>query len=110
MMIETTNCFVNYSSWNKAQLDENVSIIIDNNTCIYPKNQIKIHENINDFANPNNYAKGKILGLNETVLYNITDYNNSIGYGTSTQIRIIKLINDLPNSIEYTSANNISID
>lgn len=108
--IKTTNCFVNYSSWNKAQLDENVSIIIDNNTCIYPKNQIKIHENINDFANPNNYAKGKILGLNETVLYNITDYNNSIGYGTSTQIRIIKLINDLPNSIEYTSANNISID
>jgi hypothetical protein len=44
--IKTTNCFVNYATWNKAQLDENVSVIIDNNTCLYPKNQIKIHENI----------------------------------------------------------------
>ncbi|HRT03632.1 MAG TPA: hypothetical protein P5513_06795 [Candidatus Diapherotrites archaeon] len=91
--IKTQNCYVKYSQWRDAKLDENVNVISDGELNILPKNNVKVFEDPNDFANPQDYIEGVIIDKISgdaiaNILINAIDYTKAIG--DSDPVRIIK--------------------
>jgi len=91
--IKLTNCFVKYNLWEKAKEDQQVKVLMDGNPTFIPKSQIKIFENINEFANENDYVPGVIIDeateqALENILINAVDYTNAVG--DADPVRIIK--------------------
>jgi hypothetical protein len=98
--VKFTDCFVKYSSWDKAQLDQQVKVLIEGNSTFIPKSQIRIFENINDFANPDNYIPGAIIDetteqVVENILVNAIDYTNAVGDADA-----VKIIRKLPDGTQ----------
>jgi hypothetical protein len=91
--IKFNDCYVKYSSWNNATDDQQVKVLMEGNKTFMPKHQIRILEDINDFANEDNYVPGVIIDEEtETVLDNILinaiDYTEAIG--DADPVRVIK--------------------
>ena len=91
--IKFNDCYVKYSSWNDAKDDQNVKVLMEGNKIFMPKNQIRILEDVNDFANEDNYIPGVIIDEEtETVLDNILinaeDYTEAIG--DADPVRVIR--------------------
>lgn len=81
--IKTNDCYVRYSEFVKAKEGEPLNVLIEGNLNIMPKEQVKIFEDPNNFANPQDYVKAVIIGENEDVIDNILvhagDYSQAIG-------------------------------
>ena len=91
--IKTTNCFVQYSEWSKAQLHENVNVISDGHLNIMLRENVRIFEDVNNFANPEDYVEGVIIDeftgdAKESVLINAIDYTSTIG--DSDGVKVIR--------------------
>jgi hypothetical protein len=91
--IKFNDCYVKYSSWNNATDDQQVKVLMEGNKTFMPKHQIRILEDINDFANEDNYVPGVIIDeYTETVLSNVLinaiDYTGAIG--DADPVRVIK--------------------
>lgn len=89
--VKTMNCYVQYSSWAKAQMNENVSLYSDGELVQMPKEQVRVFEDPNDFANPQDYVEGTIDGPDgspEPVLVNSIDF--TAGIGDADNVRIIR--------------------
>lgn len=89
--VKTSNCYVKYSSWAKAQINENVSLYSDGELVQMPKDQVRVFEDPNDFANPQDYIEGTIDGPDgspEPVLVNSIDF--TAGIGDADNVRIIR--------------------
>ena len=91
--VKLNECFVKFNEWNDAENEKPVSVIIEGRTSFFPKSQIRILENINDFANPDNYVEGVIIDeesgeAEENVLINVSDFTQVIG--DSDLVRIVK--------------------
>jgi len=91
--IKLNDCFVKYSSWEAATPDQQIKVIIEGNNTFMSKSQVRILENLNDFANEDNYIPGVIIDeateeVVENILLNAIDYTNAIGDADS--IRIIR--------------------
>lgn len=89
--VKLTDCFVKYSSWEKAKDDQQVKVLIEGNTSFLPKSQVRIFENLDDFANPDNYVPGVIIDeasedALENVLINAIDYSGAIGDADAVKI------------------------
>ncbi len=89
--VKLSDCFVKYSSWEKAQADQQVKVLIEGNTSFIKKSQIRLFEDLNDFANPDDYVPGVIVDENtedalENVLINAIDYTNAIGDADSVKV------------------------
>jgi len=94
--IKINECYVKFNEWNDAKDEQPVSMYVAGSISIFPKNQIRILENINDFGNPDNYIEGVIIDEEtgeaiESILINAIDYTQAIG--DSDEVRIIKQIN-----------------
>ena len=89
--ITPNNCFVKYSDFINAKNDEDIMIVIDGQKTIANKKYIRIMEEINDFANVNEYVEGvEISGSGATlrnILFNISDYSKAAG--TSAPVRVL---------------------
>ncbi|MFW6311168.1 MAG: hypothetical protein ACOC1K_02920, partial [Nanoarchaeota archaeon] len=56
--VKTSNCYVKYSDWKVAKDDDSIGVIVEGNNILTPKNHVRIFENVNDFANLENYVEG----------------------------------------------------
>lgn len=82
--VKTSNCYVKYSQWRDAGLNENVNVISDGELNQMPKEQVKVFEDPNDFANPQDYIEGVIVDQSsgealENILINAIDYSGTVG-------------------------------
>lgn len=89
--IKLNDCFVKYSTWDNAQPDQQIKVLVEGNNTFMPKSQVKILENLNDFANEDNYIPGVIIDeatdeVVENILLNAIDYTNAIGDADSVRI------------------------
>jgi len=95
--IKINECFVIYNEWDNSRDDQFVNVIIEGRSNMMQKSQVKILENINDFANPDNYVPGAIIDeatgqVIENVLINAVDYTQAIG--DTSSVRIIRQSNE----------------
>jgi len=91
--VKTQNCYVKYAQWKNAKLDENVNVISDGQLNILPKQNVKVFEDPNQFANPEDYVEGVVLDklsgeATANVLINAVDYTKAIG--DADPVRIIR--------------------
>ncbi|MFA5153550.1 MAG: hypothetical protein WC554_13385, partial [Clostridia bacterium] len=59
--VKINNCYTKFSDFNNATPEQPVNVIIEGNNNLLPKNQIRIFEDVNDFANIDNYIPGVII-------------------------------------------------
>jgi len=88
--VKTTNCYVRYSNWNQAKMNENINVYSDGQMVQMPKEQVQVFEDPNDFANPQDYVEGTIDGPDGVpipILVNSIDFTAAIG--ASDNVRII---------------------
>jgi hypothetical protein len=69
-----------------------VNVVVEGHFNLMPKSRIRIFEDVNDFANRENYVEGVIVDENtgeakENVLINALDYTNAIG--DADMVRVI---------------------
>jgi len=112
--VKTRGCYVRYSEWRDAGLNENVNVISDGELNQLPKEQVRVFEDPNEFANPEDYVKGVVIDeasgdVIENVLINAIDYSGTIGEADS--VRIIRgpessdpQIENLPKGVLRTTA------
>jgi len=91
--IKVQNCYVKYSQWKDAKIDENVNVFSDGQLNQMPKQQVKVFEDPNDFANPEDYVEGVVIdeasgNVIENILINAIDYSGTIGEAEA--VRVIK--------------------
>lgn len=91
--VKTSNCYVKYSQWRDAKVNENVNVFSDGELSQMPKEQVKVFEDPNDFANPEDYVEGVIVDEGtgdaiENVLINAIDYSGTIG--DADGVRVIR--------------------
>jgi hypothetical protein len=91
--IKLNNCYVKYSQWRDARIDENVNVISDGQLNILPKQNVKVLEDPNNFANPEDYVEGVVVDsasgeATANVLINAIDYVRAVG--DSDPVKIIR--------------------
>lgn len=94
--ITPNNCYVKYSDFINAKDNEDLTIVIDGQKSAANKKYIRIMEEVNDFANVNDYVPGVELSNNgvelRNILFNINDYNRA--EGAASPVRVIITNND----------------
>ena len=112
--VKTSNCFVKYSDWRDTDDEKPISVLIEGNINLLPRKQIHIYEDVNDFANPENYVKGVIIDeatgeALEPVLVNAIDYSDALG--DADMVRIIKGVGEgaLVSSVSAASVRTLSV-
>jgi hypothetical protein len=93
--VKLNDCFVKFNEWNDAENESPVNVLVEGRTSILPKDQIRILENINDFANPDNFVEGVLIDevtgeAVENVLINVTDYTQAVG--DTDEVRIVRSV------------------
>lgn len=91
--VKTSNCYVKYSQWRDAKMNENINVISDGQLNIMPKEQVRVFDDPNIFANPEDYVKGVIIDeqsgkVIENIKLNAIDFTNAIG--DSDPVRVIR--------------------
>ena len=89
--VKVNECYVRYSDWRDAKSEESINIMIEGKKNLLHKNQIKIFENENDFANLDNYVEGVVVDETtdeaiENVQINVVDYTNALGEADPVRI------------------------
>jgi hypothetical protein len=89
--IRLTDCYVQYSHWEKADDDRMIKVLVEGNATFLPKSQVRILEDINDFANEDNYVPGVLIDeateeVIENILVQAIDYTDAIGDADSVRI------------------------
>ena len=91
--IKLRDCYVKYSNWNNAAPDQQIKVLVEGNVSFVNKNQIRILEDINDFANEENYVPGVVIDEKtseavENILIHAIDYSEAIG--DADPVRIVR--------------------
>jgi hypothetical protein len=82
--IKISGCYVNYNSWNDANDNQHVPILVEGKNFVFEKTNIRILEDVNEFANPDNYVEGVVIDPKNSeaiknVMINIIDYTHAVG-------------------------------
>jgi len=93
--VKVNDCYVMFNEWNDATDEKPVAVLAEGQSMLFPKDQIRILENINEFGNPDNYIQGAVIDeeteqILENVLINIIDFTAAIG--DSDEVRIVRLM------------------
>ena len=90
--ISQPNCYVKYSDWQEAKDDDNINILMLNESHVMQKKYIKIHEDVNSFANIDDYVSGVEVTADgeaiRNVLINVNDYLAAEGGNNSVRVLI----------------------
>ena len=91
--IKLNNCAVRFKEWNDAKDDDPINVLIEGRNSLYPKAVIRILEDVNDFANIEDYVEGVLIDEQskeaiENIMINVNDFTQAIG--DSDEVRIIK--------------------
>jgi len=91
--VKMNDCYIKYSDWNNAPADTNVNVLVEGSLTILPKSQIKLLEDVNNFANLDNYVEG--VEIDEAsgeaisnVQVNVLDYTQA--NGDADPVRIVR--------------------
>jgi hypothetical protein len=108
--IKLNDCFVKFSDWNNSTDEQMINVLIEEQINIMSKKQIRILEDINTFANPDNYVKGAIIDeetedIIEQVMINASDYVSAIG--DADPVRIVRQTNN-PEDIDNQKTETVS--
>lgn len=92
--LRTSNCTVKFNEWCNAANDGYVSVLVEGRQELLMKQNVRIFEDVNSFANLSNYTPGKVMNENELVdaLINILDMQNVIG--DTSPVRVVTLCDD----------------
>jgi len=110
--IKTNDCYVMYSDWMNAKPNDTIKVLVEGEISMMPRNQVKVFEDPNDFANPEHYVEGvvieEIVKNNEdggepirteraakNVLINAIDYTQAVGDASP-----VRVLNPITKSIE----------
>lgn len=89
--ISPNDCFVKYSEYKQATDNDDVRLIIEGETTFANKKYVKLLEDVNDFANPDDYVDGVEISFEGQVLrklkMNVKDYET--GVGSSAPVRVL---------------------
>jgi hypothetical protein len=91
--VKIDHCYTKFSDFNNATAEQVVNVIIEGYNNLVTKNQIKIFEDVNDFANPDGYIPGVVIDESseeviESVMINAGDYTNALG--DTDMVRVIR--------------------
>jgi len=90
--ITPNNTFVKYSDFINTKDGDNINIVIDGQRTIVDRKYIRITEEVNDFANVNEYVEGVEVSSEgyelRKILFNITDYNYASSIVTPVRVLI----------------------
>lgn len=91
--VKTRDCYVKYSSWEKANPEQQIKVLVEGSPVFIPKSQIQIFEDLNNFANEEDYVPGVIIDeetetVLENILLNVLDYTQALG--DADPVRIVK--------------------
>jgi hypothetical protein len=95
--IKVNNCTTRYSEWLEAKDDQPIKVLIEGTPTFLTKDQIRIFEDVNVFANEENFIPGMLIdeatgeGI-ENILFNVEDLTNAIS--DTDEIRIIKSVGE----------------
>jgi len=97
--IKLNECFVKFNEWYESNNDQLIGVMNEGKTIIFPKENIRILEDVNDFANPDNYVDGVIIDEEtgdalENIKVNVIDYTKA--NGDTDEVRIVKNIDGQP--------------
>lgn len=103
------NCYVKYSEYINAKDDDDIRMIIENQQTFAKKKYVKITEDVNDFANVNEYVEGVEVASNgaelRNILFNIKDYEHATGSATPVRVLVTDETGD--KNLIYLPANSV---
>jgi len=89
--VKLNNCYTKYSDWKDSENDKPINVLVEGSLTLLPKSQVRILEDVNDFANLDNYIEG--VEIDEStgeaianVKINAIDYTNALGDADSVRI------------------------
>lgn len=89
--ITPNNTFVKYSDFVSANENDEIPIYIDGQRTLANRKYIRVMEEVNDFANINDYVEGEEVSAEKTalrnILFNFIDYQNA--EGSSDPVRVL---------------------
>lgn len=107
--ITPNNCFVKYSEYIAAQPEDDIRMVVENEQVFAKKKYVKVTEDVNEFANVNDYVEGvEITSTGEVlrnVLINLKDFNSS--NGTSDPVRTLITLEDGTKTLINLPANSV---
>ena len=89
--VTAADCMVNYAEWERKKDFQNVAVINEGNRILVPKKNVKIFEDVNDFANLDEYIEGVHMNGDQAVanvLLNAVDYANATAGNTPIRVLI----------------------
>lgn len=89
--VRTNGCYVKYSDYLKSTAD--INVLIEGVLNILPRDQVRVMENPQDFANPQDYVEGVEIDTQsgeavDNIMIHAGDYSSSIG--DADGVRIIR--------------------
>lgn len=89
--VRTNGCYVKYSDYLKSTPD--INVLIEGVLNILPRDQVRVMENPQDFANPQDYVEGVEIDTQsgeavDNIMIHAGDYSSSIG--DADGVRIIR--------------------
>lgn len=95
--VKTSDCFVKYSDWRDTKAGDKVNVLVEGRLSIMDRENIHVLEDINEFANPENYVEGVIIDEEseeaiENVKINVDDY--TMANGDADMVRIVRGVSD----------------
>lgn len=108
--IKLNDCFVKFNQWENANPEQQIKVIVEGNTVFMQKKQIRLLEDLNNFANEDNYIPGVLIDeeteeATEKILVNAIEYSQALGDADSVQI--IKRGFDDTQEIQYAPKSKI---
>jgi len=91
--VRTNGCYVRYSDFLKATSESNINVLIEGVLNMVPRDQVRIMEDPQDFANPQDYVEGVEVNTETgeataNIMIHAGDYSSTIG--DAEPVRIIR--------------------
>lgn len=91
--IRTNGCYIRYSDYLKSTPGTNVNILVEGALNIVPRDQVRVLEDPQDFANPQDYVEGVEVNTQTgeataNIMIHAGDYSSTIG--DADPVRIIR--------------------
>ena len=100
--VTADTCAVNYAEYERKKDYQNVTVINEGARILIPKKNVKLFEDINSFANIDDYIEGVYLNGNQAssnILINAVDYSNALA-GNEPIRCIVDLESEKPRVVE----------
>lgn len=107
--ITPNNTFVKYSDYVSANENDEIPIYIDGQRTLANRKYIRVMEEVNDFANINDYIEGEEISAEKSplrnILFNFNDYRTA--EGSATPVRVLVKNDEGDYSLIYLPAGSI---